>query len=132
MEDLKNLSKDELNELVVKNAEQLSATKGPRVEGLLLNTNGFDSSEGEWVIGYYTAPTLYQKMTMLDNIEKDKMIKGMQILEKNLIRENSDPRFLEKENPDNHKLIIGASLAVVGKSIDFSVNQVTELKKNGE
>ena len=132
MEELKNLTQEQINEAVVKNAEGLSLKMGRKVYGLMLNTAGMDRTDGEWVIGYYYEPSLYQKMTILDHVDKDKTLKGFQLLEQNLIKEHSDARLINKEDSNNHNVIIGASLAIVGKSLDFAINQVKDLKKNGE
>jgi len=128
---LKDLTVDQLNELVITNANGLTERLGRKVHGLLLNTAGMNKTDGDWVVGYYYEPSLYQKMTILDHVDKDKILKGFQLLEANIIKEHSDPRLINKENAANHNVIIGASLAVVGSAIDFSINQVTDLKKNG-
>ena len=124
--DLKNYSLEELQALVTENAEGLSKKMGTKVYGLLLNTAGFEETDGDWVIGYFKAPTLYQKMTILDRIEIDKTLKGYQLLQSNLIKEHSDERLLDDKNPDNHKIIIGAALTAAAMSIDFSINQVQD------
>ena len=131
MEDLSKYTKEELQELVNVNAEGLSKTHG-MVYGLLLNTAGFDSEDGEWVIGYFKAPTLYQKMTIIDRLDVDKTLKGFQLLKQNLIKENSDPRLTDERNEKNHRVIIGASLTAANMCVDFSINQTAELKKNGK
>lgn len=128
---LKDLTFEQINDLVQKNAEELSKTKGKKVLPLLINDAGFDSKEGNWVIGYFYAPSLRQKMSMMDSLEKDKFFKGFQLLKQNLITENSDVRFLQEENDACHGIIMGASIEVANKSIDIALNQAVELKKNG-
>lgn len=130
--DLKSYTVEELNELVSKNADALSKTMGTKVFGLLLNTDGYESITGEWVIAYYKAPTLYQKMVIIDNVDKDKILKGWQLLEQNIIKEHSHMDYFRKEVESNHNIIIGAAMSVVGNSLSFSVNRVSDLKKNGE
>lgn len=131
-QDLKSCSKAELQEIVKENAEGLSKQHGCVVEALLLNDAGFNKEDGEWVIGYYKTPTLYQKMTIIDNVDKDKTMKGFNLLKANLLKENSSPRLVNFEDPKNHGVILGASLALAGAAFDFSINQVEAIKKNGE
>lgn len=133
MEDLKGKSFEELNKLVNESAEGLSVKHGCKVFPLLLNTGGFDSKDGEWVIGYYKEPTLYQCMTIIDNLDSGtKTLKGWQICEANLIKENSDMKYFKKEVATNKAIIIGAGLDAASKAVNFSVNQSTSIKKNGE
>lgn len=132
VKETKKLSVEELSETVEKNAKGLSVKHGREVFGLLLNEAGFESTEGDWVIGYCFAPSLFQKMTLIDSIDKDKLMKGFHLLNANIIKENSDARLMDKENPKNHNVIIGACLAIAGKAISFSINQTNDLKKSGE
>jgi hypothetical protein len=131
--DLKKLSLEEIQDLVNKNAEGLSIKLGVKVYGLLLNTGGFDSTDGDYVIGYYKVPTLYQKFTIFDNLNSgNKTLKGFQLLEQNLIKEHSDMKYFDKKDSNNDAIIIGASLDIINKCVTFCLNQVEEQKKSGE
>lgn len=122
---------DELLVVVNKRAEELTLSKGFQVYPLLLNTDGFLSEEGQWVIGYFKAPSLFQKMTILENINKEKLMKGHQLLELNLLKEESMMKYFKKEDPKNEGIIIGAVYEVLEKSVVYSVNRANDLKKNG-
>lgn len=132
--DLKEMSYDELNELVQKNAEGFSKSHNTKVYGLLLNTGkGYYSTEGEWAIAYVKEPSLYQTFTIIDSIDgENKTLRGFQLFQKNVIKENSTMEYFNEKDLKNKKVIVGASLAMVGLCNDFSINQSTELKKNGE
>ena len=133
MEDLKEKSYEELISDVDKNAEGLSITKGTKVHGLLLNTAGFEETTGDWVVAYYKSPDLYQRMTIMDSLQgENKTLKGWQLFEKNVIKENSDMKYFDKRDPKNIPIIMGAALHTINNSIAFSVNHATDLKKNGE
>jgi hypothetical protein len=130
MEDLKKKTKEELNELVQKAAEGLSKTEGCKVFPLLLNSAGFDSTEGEWVVGYYKEASLFQCMDLFDTLNSgNRTLKGWQLIEKNLIKAHSDMKWFDMKQPKNKWICLGAALDAINNSSIFSLNQAEEIKK---
>lgn len=129
---------NQIKEEALKKAEELTKTTGKDVFPCILNTHPFvmdtTSEEGEWVVAYIKAPTLYQKAKIIDHFEKDdKTMIGIEVLKVNLIKEHSYIGFSQPEISKNENIILGAALFITGKGFVFSIaQQIDGLKKNGQ
>lgn len=130
----KNQNYEELKANAEKKANDLTLSTGKKVFPIVVNTEEYGGKGGEWVIGYIKAPSLYQKAGIIDSFNTgNKTMKGIELLRTNIIKECSDARLSQFEDPKNENIILGAALFVCGKGYMFSiVEQVEEEKKSGE
>lgn len=132
-EELKNLPFDEVNNVVNLNAIEIGKKIGKKVHPLIFNTDKTGANKGDYIIGYFRAPSLYEKMSLVDSYsnEKGRTFQGFMMLETLLLKDYSDKIFFNKENSEFHDILIGASLNVYG-TIEINSNLSIDLKKNGE
>ena len=125
----------EIRKSAAKKADDLSLQLGKKVYPMVINTEEYGGTNGEWVVGYIKAPGLHQKGKIIDAFNTNtKTQVGIDILRSNIIKEHSDIKFTQIEGfPENENIILGAALFITGKGYMFSiVEQPDELKKSGE
>lgn len=132
--DKKKQNYEELKANSEKKAQELTLSLGKKVFPIVVNTEEYGGKDGEWVVGYIKAPSLYQKAGIIDSFNTgNKTMKGIELLRTNIVRECSDVRFTQFEDPKNENILLGAALFICGKGYMFSiVEQTDELKKSGE
>lgn len=115
MEENQKMSFVEANDLVTKRAEELSLSNNITVLPLLFET------EKDWCIGYFKSPTRMQTMSVLGKGGVDPLFSGEALLIANLIKNESDFRFLN-DSPLYDEINIGAFLEAYASANKISKN----------
>lgn len=114
---------EEVNEFAFQKSTEIANTTGKSIIPLIFE-------EGDtWAIGYFSAPTRMQIMSILGKGGIEPLFSGKLLLENNIIKNESDKRFLN-DSPDFDALNIGAYLEAYASANVMSKNLAE--KKTGK
>lgn len=120
---VEKLTEEQAIDFVNSKAEELTKRLGIQVLPLLMEHNN------DWVFGYFKAPTRMQIMSVLGKAGADPLFSGMDLLTYNILKNESDPKFLS-DNAAFDEINIGAYLAAYKASQKVAYNLAE--KKTGK